>query len=112
MTRTIEIILLALLLLFALLAGVAVAYLQERTHRRKRRTRKAAPPTSSETVYSAFDGDAIPIDSDIDPLEEAELYLAYGNKKGALDVLDKAMRSMPDRDDIRLKLETLRTEIR
>jgi len=108
---TFELFEFGLVLLVALPVGMGVAYLQERAYRKKRRrVRRPPPPTSSETVYSAFDGDNMPLESDIDPLEEAELYLAYGNKRGALAVLEKAAKSMPARDDIRLKLEAVRAQ--
>ena len=43
-----------------------------------------------------------------DPLAEAEVYLAYGRKKQALELLEKAFRENPRRNDIREKLRELK----
>ena len=41
---------------------------------------------------------------EIDPISEAEVYLAYGNKQQALSLLRKAARLHPERADIREKI--------
>jgi hypothetical protein len=45
---------------------------------------------------------------DADPLAEAEVYLAYGQRKKAIEVLQRATETHPDRADIAMKLHELR----
>jgi Tfp pilus assembly protein FimV len=45
-----------------------------------------------------------------DPLAEAEVYLAYGQQKKAIEVLQRARVTHPDRADIRMKLNELRAK--
>jgi Tfp pilus assembly protein FimV len=45
---------------------------------------------------------------DADPIDEAEVYLAYGRKKQAIEILEKAKLAYPNRTDIRTKLDELR----
>ena len=42
--------------------------------------------------------------SDIDPLAEADVYLAYGRYQQAEDLIRQAIKDYPDRDDCKLKL--------
>jgi hypothetical protein len=46
-----------------------------------------------------------------DPLAEAEVYLAYGKKKEALETLEKAASSDPSRADIATKLAQLKRHL-
>ncbi len=46
--------------------------------------------------------------SSADPLAEAEVYLAYGRKKQAIEILEKAKLEYPNRTDIQVKLDELR----
>ena len=46
--------------------------------------------------------------SSADPLAEAEVYLAYGRKKQAIETLEKAKLEHPNRTDIQAKLDELR----
>ncbi|MDP3608327.1 MAG: hypothetical protein Q8R74_04560 [Methylophilus sp.] len=46
--------------------------------------------------------------SSADPLAEAEVYLAYGRKKQAIEILEKAKLEYPNRTDIQAKLDELR----
>ncbi len=39
-----------------------------------------------------------------DALAEAEVYIAYGRNKQAIDILEAALESDPSRDDIRTRL--------
>lgn len=113
MTTTEYLVALLVLGVVSVLSGVAVATLQDRWRRRRlrRRERSARPSTTAnETQYSAFAEGAHPGSLDIDPLQEAEIYLAYGNKATAREVLEKAVQAMPERADIRDKLEELRAE--
>ena len=67
-------------------------------------TRDAAPATgtgSSSMSYSLSQLDAI---GDVDPVAEADVYLAYGRDLQAEEILKEAMRSTPDRMAIRIKL--------
>ena len=46
-----------------------------------------------------------------DPLAEAEVYLAYGKKHEALEVLQRAAAADPSREDIAAKLSSLKQAI-
>jgi pilus assembly protein FimV len=63
-------------------------------------TRDAAGASSSMS-YSLSQLDAI---GDVDPVAEADVYLAYGRDLQAEEILKEAMRSNPDRLAIRTKL--------
>jgi len=67
-------------------------------------TREAASSTtgnSSSMSYSLSQLDAI---GDVDPVAEADVYLAYGRDLQAEEILKEAMRSNPERMAIRSKL--------
>lgn len=57
--------------------------------------------TSSSMSYSLSQLDAI---GDVDPVAEADVYLAYGRDLQAEEILKEAMRSNPERMAIRTKL--------
>ncbi len=62
----------------------------------------AAPSTGSSSMsYSLSQLDAI---GDVDPVAEADVYLAYGRDLQAEEILKEAMRATPDRLAIRTKL--------
>jgi pilus assembly protein FimV len=63
-------------------------------------TRDASGQSSSMS-YSLSQLDAI---GDVDPVAEADVYLAYGRDLQAEEILKEAMRSTPDRMAIRTKL--------
>ncbi|MDR3454780.1 MAG: FimV/HubP family polar landmark protein, partial [Rhodoferax sp.] len=63
-------------------------------------TTKAAVPSSS-MVYSASQLDAA---GDVDPVAEADVYLAYGRDLQAEEILKEAMRTNPSRVAIHVKL--------
>ncbi|WP_346014507.1 FimV/HubP family polar landmark protein [Rubrivivax gelatinosus] len=65
-------------------------------------TREATPSGSPSSMsYSLSQLDAI---GDVDPVAEADVYLAYGRDLQAEEILKEAMRANPDRMAIRLKL--------
>ncbi|CAN5328573.1 hypothetical protein BH09PSE5_BH09PSE5_06630 [soil metagenome] len=64
-------------------------------------TRDAAGGASSSMSYSLSQLDAI---GDVDPVAEADVYLAYGRDLQAEEILKEAMRSSPDRMAVRTKL--------
>jgi pilus assembly protein FimV len=65
-------------------------------------TREAPASTSSSSMsYSLSQLDAI---GDVDPVAEADVYLAYGRDLQAEEILKEAMRATPERQAIRLKL--------
>jgi pilus assembly protein FimV len=66
-------------------------------------TREATPSTqgTSSISYSMSQLDAI---GDVDPVAEADVYLAYGRDLQAEEILKEAMRSNPERMAIRIKL--------
>ncbi len=64
-------------------------------------TRGDAAGASSSMSYSLSQLDAI---GDVDPVAEADVYLAYGRDLQAEEILKEAMRTNPDRLAIRTKL--------
>jgi pilus assembly protein FimV len=65
-------------------------------------TREASSTTSSSSMsYSLSQLDAI---GDVDPVAEADVYLAYGRDLQAEEILKEAMRAAPERMAIRTKL--------
>lgn len=64
-------------------------------------TREVGGASSSSMSYSLSQLDAI---GDVDPVAEADVYLAYGRDLQAEEILKEAMRSNPERMTIRTKL--------
>src|SRR5574337_1132472 len=64
-------------------------------------TAKASPPPSSSMVYSPSQRDAA---GDVDPVAEADVYLAYGRDLQAEEILKEALRANPTRASIYTKL--------
>ena len=64
-------------------------------------TREAAGGAASSMNYSLSQLDAI---GDVDPVQEAEVYLAYGRDLQAEEILKEALRGTPERMAIRMKL--------
>ncbi|MEK8048985.1 FimV/HubP family polar landmark protein [Ideonella sp. DXS22W] len=64
-------------------------------------TRDASPSGASSMGYSLSQLDAI---GDVDPVAEADVYLAYGRDLQAEEILKEAMRATPDRLAVRTKL--------
>ena len=57
------------------------------------------------SMFKEEDLAAVALDpSTIDPVAEAEVYLAYGRDSQAEEILQDALSKMPDRQDVRLKL--------
>ncbi len=46
--------------------------------------------------------------NEADPLAEADVYLAYGREKQAMEILEQASRKYPDRQDIADRLAELK----
>jgi pilus assembly protein FimV len=61
--------------------------------------------TSFLTVYS--DSDALVQADEVDPIAEADVYIAYGRDEQAEEVMMDGIVRMPDRVDIKQKLLTL-----
>jgi pilus assembly protein FimV len=66
-----------------------------------RETAAAGPASASASTYSLSQLDAI---GDVDPVAEADVYLAYGRDLQAEEILKEAMRTNPERMAIRTKL--------
>jgi pilus assembly protein FimV len=64
-------------------------------------TRESAGGAASSLNYSLSQLDAI---GDVDPVQEAEVYLAYGRDLQAEEILKEALRGTPERMAIRMKL--------
>lgn len=60
---------------------------------------------SASTFNSSFIPAASQLDSnEVDPVAEADVYIAYGREEQAEDILKEALRLQPDRHAVRLKL--------
>ena len=64
--------------------------------------------TDMQSDLDKFNSMALLKNSHVDELAEAEIYLAYGRRNQAIDILEKALREHPDRKDIQAKLDELR----
>jgi hypothetical protein len=93
-----------LVVALAIAVSVAVGW---RTVRRSRALHRRPAAAAGETIYSTLGPDGQGEVLDIDPLHEAEVYAAYGNKEAALKVLVKASTVAPEREDIRTKIAEL-----
>jgi pilus assembly protein FimV len=61
--------------------------------------------TGTSTFNSSFIPAASQLDSnEVDPVAEADVYIAYGREEQAEDILKEALRLQPDRHAVRLKL--------
>lgn len=66
---------------------------------------QSASKSSFLVEFSASDFDALDTESDeLDPISEADVYLAYGRYKQAEDLIRNAIEQHPDRDECKLKL--------
>ncbi len=71
-----------------------------------RRKPKATP--AQDTLFSTFDDRPLDAMTRLDPLAEADVYLAYGNRQQAVSVLRKAAQEHPGRTDILEKIREIR----
>ncbi len=62
--------------------------------------------TNSDTPAStmAYSPSQLDANGDVDPIAEADVYLAYGKEDEAIKILAEALRSAPDRLNIHIKL--------
>ena len=61
--------------------------------------------TGTSTFNSSFIPAASQLDSnEVDPVAEADVYIAYGREEQAEDILKEALRMQPDRHAVRVKL--------
>ena len=72
---------------------------------RKRTAKNTAPDTFQD--MSIFDDEVASGNYEIDPISEAEVYLAYGNREQAVALLKKAAEDHPERQDIRDKIDQI-----
>jgi pilus assembly protein FimV len=89
--------------LAALSAGLAAVLLL-------RRKPKSQPP--ADTLFSKLDDRSPEGNTPLDPIAEADVYLAYGNRQEAVSVLRKAAQEYPERTDILEKIREIRAAIK
>lgn len=68
---------------------------------------ESAPPTKTSFLseFTPSDFDALGAEADeVDPISEADVYLAYGRYKQAEDLIRNAIEQYPERDECKLKL--------
>ena len=78
--------------------------------RRRRRTSSELGGEDTFQDMSIFDNEVAATAYEMDPLAEAEVYLAYGNRQQALVLLREAAVVSPQRADIRDKLLELESK--
>ena len=109
--------------LLALLAGFGIW--RSRRHKRVAATQDedGNPETGSESIFSmsggrsidtlhgstgvasiAYSASQLDAGGEVDPVAEADVYMAYGREEQALEILKEALRTTPERADVRVKL--------
>lgn len=73
-----------------------------------RREPKKALGSDAHKRVSASSSGQTDTDTTVDPIAEAEVYLAYGRKKQAIEILEEALRAKPTQEDIRKKLNEIK----
>ena len=110
--------LLAVPLVVLLLVGFGVSRLRGRKRESRSETEEAAPARSGSSSTARAPGTFSPKDTDVglastrhgdgaeevDPLEEAEIFLAYGRDAQAEELLKEAIATHPARYDVHVKL--------
>jgi pilus assembly protein FimV len=74
--------------------------------RREPRTALGSDANKRVPASSSTQSDA---NEDVNPVTEAEVYLAYGRKEQAIEILEEALRANPAREDVRKKLQEIKT---
>jgi hypothetical protein len=98
-----------LVVVSALVVVGLIAVREYRHYRKRKRRQQRVVDRGNETVYSMMGDMTVPgSDPEDDPMGNARIYLAYGDRKRALRVLEKAAREFPERQDIKEKLEEVR----
>jgi Tfp pilus assembly protein FimV len=70
--------------------------------------RKPKATVAQDTLFSTFDDRPSEANAHLDPIAEADVYLAYGNKQQAVNILRKAAQENPGRADILEKIREIR----
>jgi len=73
--------------------------------RREPRTALGSDANKRVPASASTQSDA---DEDVNPVIEAEVYLAYGRKEQAIEILEEALRAKPAREDVRRKLQEIK----
>jgi pilus assembly protein FimV len=63
-----------------------------------------APQSSLLLDFTPSELEGMGADTEIDPVSEADVYVAYGRYNQALDLLREGMKNHPERSDIKIKL--------
>lgn len=69
---------------------------------------KAKTTEPVDSLFSTFDDQALEANTHLDPIAEADVYLAYGNRQQAVSVLRKAALENPGRADLLEKIREIR----
>jgi Flp pilus assembly protein TadD len=99
-----------LVVVVALLVAGLIAIREYRHYRKRKRRQQRVIDRGNETVYSMMGDMTVPggADPEDDPIGNARIYLAYGDRKRALIVLEKAAAAHPEREDIRQLIAEIR----
>jgi Tfp pilus assembly protein FimV len=73
--------------------------------RREPRTALGSNAHKRTPASSSAEGNT---DGEVNPITEAEVYLAYGRKEQAIEILQEALRANPAREDVRKKLNEIK----
>jgi pilus assembly protein FimV len=87
-----------------LVAVVAIILLR----RKPKADANAHAPAAADSLFSTFDDRASEANANLDPIAEAEVYLAYGNRQQAVTLLRQAAQENPGRADIVEKIREIR----
>jgi pilus assembly protein FimV len=101
MMENIQLVGLGVAALLALVYGIIIA--------RRRKKFVVVPGQNVDTNNSVFNSNFAPSASqldtnEVDPVAEADVYIAYGRDAQAEDILKEALRTHPERHPVRLKL--------
>jgi Tfp pilus assembly protein FimV len=95
----------------ATLAAVVGIVLLRRKPKPKSKTKpsiNAQEPAAADSLFSTFDDRPSEASALLDPIAEADVYLAYGNRQQAVILLRQAALENPGRADIVEKIREIR----
>jgi Tfp pilus assembly protein FimV len=95
-----------------LTAVVAIIVLRRKPKTKGHASSKAAAPVAADSLFSTFDDRESDAITNLDPIAEADVYLAYGNRQQAVSLLRKAAQENPGRADIIDKIREIRAAMK
>jgi Tfp pilus assembly protein FimV len=96
----------------SLAAVVGIILLRRKPKTHNRAHNKAQVPAATDSLFSTFDDRAPEAVTQLDPIAEADVYLAYGNRQQAVSLLRQAAKENPGRTDILEKIREIRVAMK